>query len=175
MLVLSAKCNWADHIPYCLEPSKFPVTMETTSATIDVARYMGTWYEFARMPDQFEKGCVCSTAEYKLNTEGGFVEVHNSCVKHGGEVIDVRGKAYSENVTNSKLNVYFNALFPAAYWVLDIDVNYQWVVVGEPCKNFGYILARSRTMPEAILQSKVALLKSKGYNTDLIQLRPATC
>ena len=72
MLVLSAQCNWADHIPYCLEPSKFPVTMETTSATIDVARYMGIWYEFARMPDQFEKGCVCSTAEYKLNTEGGF-------------------------------------------------------------------------------------------------------
>ena len=175
MLVLSAQCNWADNIPFCLEPAKYPVTMQTTSATIDVLRYMGVWYEIAGKPDTFQKGCVCSTAEYSYNTEGRFVNVHNSCVKQGGEIIDVRGKALSENDANSKLNVYFNPTFPGAYWILDIDVDYQWVVVGEPCKQLGWVLARTTTIPEALLQSKVSLLRSKGYNTDFIQYRPSTC
>ena len=175
MLVLSAQCNWADQVPYCLEPAKYPVTMETTSATVDVLRYMGTWYEIARMPDKNQKGCTCSKAEYNFNPEEKFVEVHNSCIKDGGEVIDIRGKAIPQNEANSKLNVYFNPAFPGPYWILDIDVDYQWVVVGEPCKKYGWILSRTTSISESLLQSKIALLRYKGFNVDELEYRPSTC
>ena len=174
MLVVSAQCNWADIIPFCLVPQIFPVSLQATPATIDVQSYMGTWYEIARMPAPFQKDCRCSAAEYKYNAEGKYVEVHNSCLKTDGQLTEIDGKAYTQNEKNSKLNVYFN-FFPGPYWILDIAVDYSWVVVGEPCRKFGWVLARSKEVPESLVQSKIELLRSKGYDTSKIVLRDPTC
>ena len=174
MLVVSAQCNWADQSPFCFAPQIFPVTLKTTPATIDVQRYMGTWYEIARMPAPFQKECRCSDAHYQFNAEGKFVNVHNTCLKTDGKLIEVIGKAYPQNAQNSKLNVYFNAI-PGAYWILDIADDYSWAVVGEPCKKFGWLLSRTKTLPVQLVQSKVDVFRAKGYDVSKLVYRDSSC
>ena len=170
-------CNWADHEPYCLFPHKFPVSMTTSPAYVDVAKYMGTWYEQARKPQPNEVDCKCATAIYSVKTEGSdtYVEVNNICITFSGRDQSAVAKGYSQNDRNTWLDIYFTPIIAGSYWILDIDANYQWVVVGEPCMKMAWILSRNQTLDPAIVQSKVAFLKTKGYDTSNMIYRPAIC
>ena len=170
-------CNWADHEPYCLFPHKFPVSMTTSPAYVDVAKYMGVWYEQARKPQFNEEDCKCATATYTVKTEGSdtYVEVNNQCTTYSGRDQSAIAKAYSQNDRNTWLDVYFTPAVAGSYWILDIEPNYQWVVVGEPCMKWAWILSRVQTLDPAIIQSKLAFLKTKGYDVSNMIYRPAVC
>jgi hypothetical protein len=101
-------------------------------AHVDLQRYLGKWYEIATIPQRFQKGCVGVTAEYTLRKNGD-IRVVNTCVEGTleGKRRQARGKArVVDKVTNAKLKVTFFWPFWGAYWIIGLDEDYRWAVVG---------------------------------------------
>lgn len=141
-----------------------------TVKSVDVNRYMGLWYEIATIPQSFQKGCYCTTAEYTLS-EKGFVIVKNSCKKDSvnGPEKQIEGKAFIvKNTNNTKLKVQFFWPFRGKYWIIDLADDYSYAVVGHPNRKYLWILSRTPLMNEEIYQQIIDRLKEKEYNTDLL-------
>ncbi len=115
---------------------------------VDLNRYMGVWYEIARYPNSFQKGCIGSRATYTL-AEGGKVSVLNECYdgSFGGKLRSAKGKAWVvDKKTNAKLKVSFFWFFAGDYWIIDLDDDYKYVVVGHPKRKYLWILSRTKTI-----------------------------
>jgi apolipoprotein D and lipocalin family protein len=134
-----------------------------TVASVDLARYMGTWHEIARLPAPFQEGCVDSSADYRMRDDGR-VEVVNRCVKEG-KPKEARGIArVVDTATRSKLKVSFFRPFWGDYWVTDLDPGYAWVVVGTPDRRYLWILARETRLDEATYRGLVDRAASRGFD-----------
>ena len=135
-------------------------------ARVDLPRYVGTWYEIASYPHRFQRGCVASRAEYALRDDGQ-VSVRNECRQGSldGPFKSVEGRArVVDPVSNARLAVTFFWPFWGDYWIIDLDPDYQWAVVGHPSRNYLWILSRSRSLDEALYQRIVAGLPARGYD-----------
>jgi apolipoprotein D and lipocalin family protein len=134
---------------------------------VDLARYVGTWYEIASFPQSFQRGCVATTATYTTRDDGD-VDVLNRCRKDAldGPEKSARGRArVVDAATNAKLEVSFFRPFWGDYWVVDLGTDYDWAVVGHPGRDYLWILSRTPTMPEATYEGILARLKTQGYDT----------
>lgn len=136
-------------------------------ASVDLNRYAGRWYEIARLPNRFEKKCADSvTATYSLRSDGK-VEVINRCRKANGEFTTAKGKAkIVDKKTNAKLKVTFFWPFYGDYWILDLDSNYEYAVVGDPSRKYLWILSRSPQMDEVLYQRLLTTMSAKGFPTE---------
>jgi apolipoprotein D and lipocalin family protein len=134
---------------------------------VDLNRYAGRWYEIARLPNRFEKKCADSvTATYSLRTDGK-VEVVNRCRKSSGDYTTATGKAkVVDKTTNAKLKVTFFWPFYGDYWILNLDDNYEYAVVGAPNRKYLWILSRSRQMDESLYQTLLAKAAAQGFKTE---------
>ena len=140
----------------------------TVVDTVDLSRYLGKWYEIASYPAWFQKGCTGSTAEYSLRPDSK-IQVVNRCHKGSldGPLKESTGKAeVVDTATNAKLKVWFFWPFKGNYWIIDLNPDYQWAVVGEPSRKYLWILSRKPTMDEAVYQSILGRLPQKGYDPD---------
>lgn len=137
-----------------------------TVASVDLSRYLGQWYEIGRLPNRFQKKCADSvTANYTLRSDGN-IKVVNRCRKQSGEFTTATGKAkIVDKQTNARLKVTFFWPFYGKYWILDLGPNYEYAVVGEPGRNYLWILSRTPTMDEGLYQSLVAKMQARGFNT----------
>ena len=138
----------------------------TVVNTVDLNRYLGKWYEIASYPAWFQKGCTGSTAEYSLLPDGK-IQVINRCRKGNleGPLKESKGKAeIVDTVTNAKLKVWFFWPFKGNYWIIDLDENYQWVVVGEPSRKYLWVLSRTPAMDEGLYRQITKTLPQKGYD-----------
>lgn len=135
--------------------------------SVDLSRYIGRWYEIARLPNSFQKKCADTvTANYTLR-EDGKIEVINRCRKASGEYTTAKGKAkVVDKKTNAKLKVTFFWPFYGDYWILDVGPNYEYAVVGEPGRKYLWILSRSPQMDEALVRQLQQKMKAKGFNTE---------
>eukprot|EP01016_Furgasonia_blochmanni_P052163 TRINITY_DN828_c0_g1_i10.p1 TRINITY_DN828_c0_g1~~TRINITY_DN828_c0_g1_i10.p1 ORF type:complete len:229 (-),score=65.98 TRINITY_DN828_c0_g1_i10:184-786(-) len=140
-----------------------------TATRVDVPKYMGEWHEIARLPYFFERDCQCAKATYTLNKDGT-VKVLNECNWNGGH-ISIEGKAWAVDATNTKLKVSFQPLWAADYWIIDLDPNYQWAIVGEPWRNFLFILARNPKIDTKKVEQLIGLANHKGFDTRNLILR----
>jgi apolipoprotein D and lipocalin family protein len=146
-----------------------------TVPSVDLDRYMGKWYEIASIPQRFSKGCQCTTAEYKLNAAEGYVEVYNSCLKEG-KVSDVKGKAFPvEGTNNSKLKVQFFWPFKGEYWILELDPEYRYVMVGSPDRESLWFLSRTPTMDDATYARLEQLANTKGFPVEQLEMMDQNC
>ena len=150
----------------------------TTVSALDVPRYMGTWYEIAKLPNWFQRKCASSTrAQYSLQADGR-VQVANSCRLASGEFDDAIGAARQIGAANSpKLKVRFApawlSLIPAVwgdYWVVELDDNYQWVAVSEPGRQYLWILSRTPRMDPAVYADVLVRLTRKGLDLQKLEL-----
>lgn len=134
---------------------------------VDLNRYVGRWYEIARLPNRFEKKCADSvTATYTLRTDGK-VEVVNRCRKSSGEYTTATGKAkVVDKATNAKLKVTFFWPFYGDYWILDLGENYEYAVVGAPNRKYLWVLSRSPQMDESLYQTLLARAAAQGFKTE---------
>lgn len=136
-------------------------------AHVDLARYLGTWYEIASFPQSFQRGCTATTATYTLRDDGD-IDVLNRCRKGSldGEEQSALGRArVVDRSTNAKLEVSFFRPFWGDYWIIDLADDYSYAVVGHPGRDYLWILARTPTMAEATYQRLVARLEVQGYET----------
>jgi apolipoprotein D and lipocalin family protein len=134
--------------------------------SVDLDRYLGTWYEIASYPAWFQRGCTAVTAHYSLRDDG-LIRVVNSCNKGAldGKLKQLTGRArVVEGSANAKLKVSFFGPFWGDYWVVDLDPEYRWAVVGVPSRKYLWILSRTRSMDEALYQEIVGRLQAKGYD-----------
>ncbi len=135
---------------------------------VDLARYMGVWYEIARLPTRFEKGCQHVTAEYTLRPDGK-VTVVNSCRKGSptGPLEIARGVArVVDSATNAKLKVSFFWPFEGDYWILDLDPDYQYVLVGEPGRENLWLLSRTPQLAQPVREQLIAVAQAAGFPTE---------
>jgi apolipoprotein D and lipocalin family protein len=138
---------------------------------VDVQRYLGTWYEIATIPQRFQKGCVGVTAHYSLRSDGD-IDVVNVCRKEtlDGKQRSVRGKAWIvDKKTNAKLKVRFFWPFSGAYWIIELDKDYQWAVVGHPNRKYLWILSRTPQMDGAVYDELLKRIAAKGYDLNKIK------
>jgi apolipoprotein D and lipocalin family protein len=139
---------------------------------VDLNKYIGRWYEVASIPQWFQKKCVANTvAEYSLE-ENGLIKVLNSCDTKTGErdIAEARAKV-TDAASNSKLKVTFVKFidwifaFGGKYWILALGEDYSYSVVGDPTRNYAWILSRSPVLPPAQLVAAEQSLKAQGYDT----------
>jgi apolipoprotein D and lipocalin family protein len=138
---------------------------------VDLNRYLGMWYEIASYPSWFQKGCTGSTAEYSLLSDGK-IQIINRCYKDSleGPLKVSKGKAeVVDTTTNAKLKIWFFWPFKGDYWIIDLNPDYQWAVVGEPAREYLWILSRTPTMDGAIYQKIIERLPQKGYDPAKLQ------
>lgn len=138
---------------------------------LDVDRYLGKWYEIARFPNTFERGCVGVTAEYSMRSDGE-VNVKNTCVNGtlDGSVEVANGRARVEGP--GRLSVTFVPWLPFArgdYWVLYIDADYSVAVVGAPKGTTGWILARNPQITAAQRRTAEQALAKNGYDISKLE------
>ena len=137
---------------------------------VELDRYLGTWYEIATIPQRFQKGCVGVTAEYSLRPDGD-VQVINTC-REGtldGNVKRVVGKAWVvDKKTGAKLKVRFFWPFSGDYWIIALDPEYQYAVVGHPGRNYLWILCRRPQMDESLYTGLLEKITAQGYDASRI-------
>lgn len=144
----------------------------TTVPKVDLNKYSGLWYEIAKIPNSFQDQCAYgTTAEYKIS-EDGEIEVINKCYDEEGEPDVAEGVAQVvDKKTNAKLEVSFVSFlgirpFWGDYWIIGLDENYKWAVVGTPNRKYGWILSRTPTLPEETMETIFSILSKNGYNPD---------
>jgi apolipoprotein D and lipocalin family protein len=137
----------------------------TTVDHVDLSRYTGRWYEIARYPNRFEKDCASNvTADYTLQ-KNGTIEVVNSCVRGNGERKRSKGRAkVADPKTNAKLRVTFFWPFYGDYWVLDLPPDYSYAIVGEPKRQYLWILSRTPQLPPGQYERLLSRVRELGYD-----------
>ena len=131
-------------------------------------RYVGTWYEIARLPNRFQTQCVRNVrAEYTL-ADGG-MRVRNSCVQPSGKTRTATGFAKVEPGSgNARLSVSFFRPFYGPYWVLALDREYAWSLVGSPDRKQLWILSRNPHLPQDVQQRIIARAAELGFATEAL-------
>lgn len=147
---------------------------KTVVKELDLQRYLGTWYEIARYNHRFERGLVGVTANYSIRGDGK-IKVINSGYKNGldGKFSKATGKAYIPDLERepAKLKVSFFWNFYGDYFVLDLDEDYQWAVIGSSSDKYLWILSRVPQLEPDIYDELIEKIKQRGYNvTKLIKV-----
>ncbi len=134
---------------------------------LDIERYLGQWYEIARYDHKFERDLVGVTATYSFRDDGK-IKVVNSGYKMtlDGKRSEAIGKAKIPDPTvPSKLKVSFFLFFYGDYYVMELDDEYQWAVIGSSSDNYLWILSRSPFMEEDLYNDLLGRLERRGYDT----------
>lgn len=147
---------------------------------IDLKRYSGQWYEIAKYPNKFQKQCVANTTATYTLKQNGRIEVVNKCVKNDGTVDKAVGEAkIADEKNNAKLKVRFAPSFISFmpfvwgnYWVIDIADDYSYSVIGEPGRDYFWILARKPEMNDATYQQIVRRAETMGFTASRIEKTP---
>jgi apolipoprotein D and lipocalin family protein len=137
-----------------------------TVSHVDLPRYMGDWFVIANIPYFAEKDCVDSIESYALRSDG---KIANSFRfrKRSFDAPQQRLE-FVAHITNHRTNaewrVQFAPLISAGYYIIDVDPTYRWTVVGHPSRRYGWIMARSKTLPNSVYQSILRRLQAQGYD-----------
>lgn len=141
-----------------------------TVTNVKIEKYLGTWYEIARYEHSFEKGCQNVTASYMLQ-EDDKIKVINKCFKNG-ELTTAQGVAYATDNTYAKLRVSFFRPFYGDYQILMLGEQYEYAVIGEPSREYFWILSRTKELPKEKIESILATIPSLGYDASKLIWTP---
>lgn len=141
----------------------------------ELERYLGTWYEIARLDHHFERGLTDIRAEYSLRDDGGVRVINSGYDAEKGERQSAEGKAYFANSSAiGSLEVSFYGPFYGAYNIIALDkTDYRYVMITGNSRDYLWILSRSPTLDRKTLESLLKQAKDLGFATqDLIFSRP---
>jgi apolipoprotein D and lipocalin family protein len=179
---MNAPLRWIATLSFAsaamLAAAQSPAPLATVPA-IDLARYQGLWHQVALYPNRFQKMCAANTrATYALE-QGGTVRVTNQCRTAEGKEVQVEGKARPAD--SSQINAgqlmppQLQVRFAPAwlswlpfvwgdYWVIQLATDYRYAVVGEPKREFLWVLARETQLSAADWSAIESRLKEQGYD-----------
>jgi apolipoprotein D and lipocalin family protein len=144
-----------------------PDGVQTVSG-FEVDRYLGTWYEIARLDHRFERGMTKVTATYSKRDDGGVNVINRGYKAAEGEWSEATGKAYFVGATDvGQLKVSFFGPFYGAYNIIELDKeHYQYALIVGPDRDYLWVLARTPALDENVLSSLVAKARSLNFPTD---------
>jgi apolipoprotein D and lipocalin family protein len=133
---------------------------------VDIPRYMGDWRVIANIPYFAEKDCVDTIESYALRPDGridNWFTYRKPTWDSPQEKFTALAKVHN-TTTNAEWRIRFFGLVTVPYFITDLDPNYRWAVVAHPSRDYGWIMARERTMPEKTYQAILGRLKEQGYD-----------
>lgn len=143
-----------------------PKTALRTVSHVDLPRFMGDWRVIANIPYFAEKGCVDSIESYALRPDGvieNWFTYRKKSFDAPQKTMRARAKVVNQQ-TNAEWRVTFFGFITLPYLVIDLDPAYQWTVIGHPSRNYGWIMAREKTLPEATYRTILDRLAAQGYD-----------
>jgi apolipoprotein D and lipocalin family protein len=157
LVLLTLLLTGCTGIPEGVEPVK----------NFELDRYLGKWYEIARLDHSFERGLSRVTAEYTMRSDGGVKVVNRGYSLEKEAWKEAEGKAYFVNDTNiGHLKVSFFGPFYGAYVIFELDQEkYQYSLVSGPDKSYLWILARSPIIEQEIKDKLTAKAAALGFDT----------
>lgn len=150
----------------CVAADGHPVDLQAVPH-VDLDRFAGRWYETARVPNRYEKGCgEASWTFYPL--PGDKVRVTARCRKGpaGDEVtmFDKTARIVGET-TNAKWEIPMSWFFTIAYWIVELGPGYEYAVTVTPDRKYAWILSRSPSLEEPLYEVVLARLLERGFDT----------
>ena len=148
-----------------------------TVSVVDLKQYAGKWFEIARYPNKFQSKCVGNTtATYTVRADGK-IDVFNQCLVKNGTLDGATGEAkIVEGSSNAKLEVRFAPKFMSFlsavwgdYWIVDLDKEYKYAAVGDPKREYLWILSRTPSMSDATYQNILRRVETLGFNPAKLQ------
>lgn len=140
---------------------------------LDLERYIGTWHEIAHLPMFFQRHCVDRISATYAPLPDGTIEVRNACRTKDGSMSESTGVARPVQGHPGQLKVRFAPdwlswlpMVWADYWVIDLDHDYQWAVVGGPSHKYLWVLSRTPTMERALFERLKTRARERGYRVD---------
>lgn len=145
----------------------YPTTV-TPVQDFDVDRYLGTWYEIARLDHSFERGLDRVTAEYSLNDDGGITVVNRGYSTRDGKWKEAQGRAYFVDASDQGyLKVSFFGPFYGSYVIFELDEqDYQYAFVAGPDTSYLWFLSRTPKVDQALLDHFIQRARSLGFDTE---------
>ena len=149
-----------------------------TIASLDVPKYLGTWYEIAKFPNWFQRKCVGNTkATYSMRADGN-LKVLNSCKNADGVVSEAEGMARQIGEQDSpKLEVRFApawlSFLPLVwgdYWVIDLDPQYQVAAVSDPQRDYLWVLSRTPQLDQKVYQELLQRLQAQQFDVRKLEI-----
>lgn len=150
-------------------------TPPKTVSHVNLKQYMGKWYEIASYPTFFQRGCQCTSANYKLIENK--VSILNQCYKKKNyKLSSAKGKAWAvPGSNNSKLKVQFFWPFKGDYWIMYLSPGYKQVIVGSPNRKYLWILSRSRHIKASLYNSLTKIVQKKGFDSSQLVKTKQSC
>jgi len=151
-----------------------------TIASLDVPRYLGTWYEIAKFPNWFQRKCAANTkAMYSLRPEGT-LKVMNSCKTVDGDISEAEGTARQIGSKDSpQLEVRFAPVWLSFlpmvwgdYWVVDLDSQYQVAAVSDPRREYLWILSRTPQLDKKVYDELLQRLQAQQFDIRKLEITP---
>ncbi|WP_193754270.1 lipocalin family protein [Microbulbifer sp. Q7] len=132
----------------------------------ELQRYLGRWYEIARLDHSFERGLSRVTAEYSVRDDGGVRVVNRGYDEKKGTWQDAEGKAYLVGAPNvGHLKVSFFGPFYGSYIIFELDDDYRYSMISGPDRSYLWLLSRTPTVPDAVKQRFVSRAAALGFDT----------
>lgn len=134
----------------------------------EIKRYLGQWYEIARLDHRFERGLEAISATYTLRDDGGVDVLNQGWVTAKGEWKKADGTAYFVGEPDKgRLKVSFFGPFYGGYNIIALDKkDYSYALVAGPDRSYLWLLSRQKQLPKATLDSLLEQAKAWGFATD---------
>ncbi len=144
-----------------------------TVKNVELKKYEGTWYDIAHLPQKFQEGCSCVTANYQQVED--YVQVINTCLREG-KMDSITGKAFPvKGSDNSKLKVQFFWPFKGDYQIIALDEDYSTALVGTPDRESLWLLSRTVKPTANTVKEYLNKAEELGFDTSQMIYTDQSC
>ncbi len=138
----------------------------------DLNRYLGQWYEIARLDHSFERGLERVTAEYQLKDDGGVSVLNRGYSTEDQKWKEAEGKAYFvDSPSKGYLKVSFFGPFYGSYIVFELEQgNYDYAFISGPSNEYAWLLSRTPTVSDGVIELFMNRLDALGFDKEEVIL-----
>jgi apolipoprotein D and lipocalin family protein len=136
----------------------------------ELNKYLGKWYEIARLDHSFERGLSQVTAKYSLQSDGSVKVINRGFSADDNEWKEAEGKAYFVNSNNEGyLKVSFFGPFYGSYVIFELDKEkYEYAFISGPDLDYLWLLSRAPTVTPEVIKKFISMSEERGFDTEKI-------